>query len=109
MVAALAQLSQTEQHDADITRLLLYTDLPPYDSFPLISEMPRFMETVKTIAQKVQGQMTPEERMALATAFNEAAGRFGPLAESEYNQQQAMLDKLKKEIAADKQLKKLFR
>ena len=109
MIAALAQLPQIEQHDADITRLLFYTDLPSYDNFPLLSETPRFMETIKMIAQKLQGRLTSEERMALATEFSEAASRFGPLVESEYNQQQAMLAKLKKDIAADKQLKKLFR
>lgn len=109
MAAALAQLPQIEQHDADITRLLFYTDLPSYDTYPLISETPRFMETIRKIAAKIQGQLTSEDRMSLVTEFNAAASKFGPLAESEYNQLQAMFAKLKKDIAADKQLKKLFR
>ncbi len=109
MVATFAQLPQIEQHDADITRLLFYTDLPSYDTYPLISETPKFMETIRKIAAKIQGQLTSEERMSLATEFNAAASKFGPLAESEYNQLQAMFAKLKKDIAADKQLKKLFR
>ena len=109
MFEFLEQLRQIEKNDADVARLLFYTDLPSYDTLPLLLEIPRFMEAVDKIAQKIQDQMTTEERMSLAKEFNEVVARFGPLAETEYGQQQAMLAKVKKDIAADKQLRKLLR
>lgn len=109
MAAVLAQLPQVEQNDADVARLLFYTDLPSYDNLPLMSEIPRFLETVKRIVQKTQGQLTSDERIDLAKKLNEAVARFGPLAETEYNQQQAIFAKLKKDIALDRQLRKLLR
>ena len=66
------------------------------------------MELFQRIVQKTQGQLTQEERNELAKEFNEAAAKFGPLVETEYNQQQAIFAKLKKDIAADKILRKLL-
>ena len=109
MAAVLAQLPQVEQNDADVARLLFYTDLPPYDNLPLMLEIPRFLEIVKRIAQRTQGQLTSDERIDLAKKLNEAVARFGPLAETEYNQQQAIFAKLKKDITSDRLLRKLLR
>ena len=108
MAAILVQLPQIEQKDADIARLLFYTDLPSYNNLLLISETPKFMASFQKIAQKTQGPLTQEERKELAKEFNEAAAKFGPLAETEYKQQQAIFAKLKKDIAADKILRKLL-
>ena len=66
------------------------------------------MASFQKIAQKTQGPLTQEERKELAKEFNEAAAKFGPLAETEYKQQQAIFAKLKKDIVADKQLRKLL-
>ena len=108
MASILVQLPQIEQKDADIARLLFYTDLPSYNNLLLISETPKFMELFQRIVQKTQGQLTQEERNELAKEFNEAAAKFGPLVETEYNQQQEIFAKLKKDIAADKILRKLL-
>ncbi len=109
MASILVQLPQIEQKDADIARLLFYTDLPSYNNLLLISETPKFMELFQRIVQKTQGQLTQEERNELAKEFNEAAAKFGPLVETEYNQQQAIFAKLKKDITSDKLLRKLLR
>ena len=109
MVEALAKLRQVEQNDADVAKLLFYMDLPSYDNLALILELQRFMETVNKIAENIQKQLSPDEQTTLAKEFNEASSKLGPLAETEYNQQQAIFAKLKNDIASDKQLRKLLR
>ena len=109
MVEALAKLRQVEQNDADVAKLLFYMDLPSYDNLSLILELQRFMETVNKIAENIKKQLSPDEQTTLAKEFNEASSKLGPLAETEYNQQQAIFAKLKNDIASDKQLRNLLR
>ena len=103
--AALLNLEKIESQGGNASRIVFYTDLPTYDTEPLINALPHFLQSVENIKNKLNNTMSPNEQVIMANELKDAIAIIKPLAQNEFEHILELDKKLKQDIKHDKMLR----